>query len=237
MRLKDSANDYRYFFESDIPVFIPDAEFLKSVEDSLVELPAERAKRFMSDFELSAEQADLIISEKETSDYFEDAVKNAIAKGLEKKDASNRVSNYLLTVIMFMLNREGLGADYLPSFALTPKRLAEICALVSKGLVSSKNAKEAMEISVAENRDPAEIIKEKGWELLSDPNVIAAAVSEVESEEGETFTEAATTENPKRRQTLIAYLTGMAIKKTGGRADPKITKECVEKLVNEKANV
>jgi aspartyl-tRNA(Asn)/glutamyl-tRNA(Gln) amidotransferase subunit B len=60
MRTKENAQDYRYFPEPDLPVFSPDGAFLKSVEESLVELPVPRARRFEKDFGLNAEQAYLV---------------------------------------------------------------------------------------------------------------------------------------------------------------------------------
>ncbi|MCL1991419.1 MAG: Asp-tRNA(Asn)/Glu-tRNA(Gln) amidotransferase subunit GatB, partial [Spirochaetes bacterium] len=74
MRQKENANDYRYFPEPDLPVFCPDAEFLKSVDDAMVELPLARLKRMTADYGLGLEQADLICEEKTWADYFEATV-------------------------------------------------------------------------------------------------------------------------------------------------------------------
>jgi aspartyl-tRNA(Asn)/glutamyl-tRNA(Gln) amidotransferase subunit B len=231
MRKKENANDYRYLAEPDIPVFNVDEVFLKTVKDTLVELPLSRMKRFMDDYGLSMDQADLICAEKEEADYFEAAVSAALSGGLEKKDASQRIANYLLTVITHILHRGGFSAKTLADFPLTPGRLAKIVVLQGSGKLSTKNAREAVELSAAENRDPEEIIREKGWELLSDPAAIAVSVKEVYAEEEAVFAEAAAADNPKRKQTLTAFLSGKVLKKTGGRADPAIVRKQIEELI------
>jgi aspartyl-tRNA(Asn)/glutamyl-tRNA(Gln) amidotransferase subunit B len=233
MRKKENAHDYRYFPEPDLPVFVPEEAFLKSVETALVELPVERMKRFEAEYGLSSEQADLICEEKEGADYFETACAVAVSAGLEKKDAAGRIANYLLTDIKHILHRTGLSFKKLPAFALNPVRLAGIVVPLVRGLLSTKNAREALEAVVSENRDPADIIREKGWELLADPAAISEAVNMVRAEEGPVFAEAsaAAVENPKRKQTLTAFLVGKVLKKTGGRADPKIVREQIEEVL------
>jgi aspartyl-tRNA(Asn)/glutamyl-tRNA(Gln) amidotransferase subunit B len=230
MRKKENAHDYRYFPEPDLPIFTPDKAFLKNVEDALVELPVNRMKRFEADYGLNAEQADLICEEKEEADYFEAAVSAALGRGLDKKDAAGRVANLLLTDIKHLLHREGLPLVALKTFKLTPDRLAALTAMTAKGRVSTKNAKQALEAAFAEDRDPEQIVKEKGWELLNDPAKIAEAVKAVREAEALAFAEAAS--NPKRRQTLTAFLVGKVLAATGGRADPAIARKQIEELIN-----
>ncbi|MDR2618726.1 MAG: Asp-tRNA(Asn)/Glu-tRNA(Gln) amidotransferase subunit GatB [Treponema sp.] len=226
MRKKENAHDYRYFPEPDLPIFAPDSAFLKTVDDSLVELPAARMKRFRDEYGLNPEQADLICEEMEEADYFEAAAAAAVSRGITKKDAASRIANFLLIDIKRMLHREGLSPSSLASFALTPQRLASLVVLLSQGRVSTKNARQAMEAAAAEGRDPADIIREKGWELITDPEAIAGAVTAVlaaeESIAAELRSIAADTGKEKRRRTLTAYLLGKVLAATGGRADTKI---------------
>jgi aspartyl-tRNA(Asn)/glutamyl-tRNA(Gln) amidotransferase subunit B len=229
MRKKENAHDYRYFPEPDLPIFTPDSVFLKTVDDSLVELPVARMKRFRDEYGLNPEQADLICEEREEADYFEAAAAAAVSCGIAKKDAASRVANFLLIDIKRMLHREGLSPASLSSFTLTPQRLASLVILLSQGRVSTKNARQAMEAAAAEGRDPADIIREKGWELITDPGAIADAVSAVlaaeESIAAELRSIAADTAKEKRRRTLTAYLLGKVLAATGGRADTKIAGE------------
>ncbi|MDR2070299.1 MAG: Asp-tRNA(Asn)/Glu-tRNA(Gln) amidotransferase subunit GatB [Treponema sp.] len=230
MRTKENAQDYRYFPEPDLPVFAPDAAFLASVEASLVELPQERISRFMAEYGLSAEYADLICDEKAEADYFEEAVGQAVKQGLEKSDAASRINNRLVSDIRHILSREGLPVSAIAGVRITPRRLASLVVLSARGKVSGKNAKQTLEAVMAEDKDPEDIIRERGWDLLTDPRQIAREVQGVYEAEGPIFEEARGA-NPKRRRTLTAYLVGKVLERTAGRADPGIAGEQVERLI------
>ncbi|MDR3276398.1 MAG: Asp-tRNA(Asn)/Glu-tRNA(Gln) amidotransferase subunit GatB [Treponema sp.] len=179
MRQKENAQDYRYFPEPDLPVFSPDAAFLKLVEDSLVELPQDRVKRFTVDYGLSEEQADLIADEKAGADYFEAAISAALARGLDRVTAAGRIANWFLTDIRRILHRENLQVQNIGGLKLNPQRLASLVVMLEQGRIGGKIARQTAELSLAEDRDPEEIIAEKGWEQISDPVHIAALVKTV----------------------------------------------------------
>lgn len=234
MRTKENAQDYRYFPEPDLPVFSPDAAFLKSVDDALVELPLKRVKRIIADYFLTEEQADLIGEEKAQADYFEAAVKDAVAHGLPHRDAAGRVANWLLTDIKHILHRDGISPSELSVFKLTPKRLASLLALIATGAVSGKNGKQTMEAVLAEDKDPEVIVKERGWEQITDPAQIAEVIKGVQAAEAASLAEvrdAAAQGNAKRVSTLTAYLVGKVLAATGGRADPKVVGEQIRELI------
>jgi aspartyl-tRNA(Asn)/glutamyl-tRNA(Gln) amidotransferase subunit B len=234
MRTKENAQDYRYFPEPDLPVFSPDAAFLRSVEDALEELPLARARRIAADNGVTEEQADLICEEKAQADYFEAAVREALALGMERRDAANRIVNFLLTDIKHILRRDGISPAEFGSFALTPARLASLIALIAGDTLSGRNGRQAAEAVLAEDRDPAVIVRERGWEQFSDPAKIAAAVKAVSENEAaslEEAREAAAAGNAKRAGALASYLVGKALSATGGRANPKMVRTQVEQLM------
>ena len=231
MRKKENAHDYRYFPEPDLPVFVPDPAFLKSVDEAMVELPAARAKRLEGDYGLSEEQADIICEEKAQADYFEAALTEALAAGAGK-DIAAKIANWLLQDIKHILGREGIELRDIGSFRLSPKRLASLAVMSAAGKISGKNAKQTLEAVVKEDKDPEIIVKEKGWELISDPKVIAEAVQAAALAEAATVEEArGLAPNEKRRQTLTAFLVGKVLAATGGRADPAIARAQVEALL------
>jgi aspartyl-tRNA(Asn)/glutamyl-tRNA(Gln) amidotransferase subunit B len=236
MRRKENAHDYRYFPEPDLPVFAPDAAFLKSVEDALVELPLSRQKRLIVEYGLSTEQAALICEEKALVDYFEETVAVLCGENSEKHSQMVRsVTNWLLTDIKHILSREDIPLVHIGVLKITPKRLASLIILTTNGKVSMKNAKQALELVLSEDKDLEDIIAEKKWEQITDPVEIAAKVAEVETEEAETVAELRTliagNGNPKRTRSLSAYLTGKVLAKTEGRADPKIVGKVVAQMV------
>jgi aspartyl-tRNA(Asn)/glutamyl-tRNA(Gln) amidotransferase subunit B len=238
MRQKENAQDYRYFPEPDLPVFCPDEAFLGSVEDALVELPAARLKRFMAEYALTEEQADLICAEKAQADYFEAAV-SAVTSSvpaaktiLSKKDAADRIAKWFLTDIKHILHRDGFSD--LGAFALSPARLASILLMQAEGRLSGKLAKQTLELVIAENKDPETIVRERNWEQITDPAPIAEAARQVIANETAMVCELQNlgSENEKRRKTLFAYLVGKVLAATEGRADPKIAGEQVKALLD-----
>jgi aspartyl-tRNA(Asn)/glutamyl-tRNA(Gln) amidotransferase subunit B len=234
MRTKENAQDYRYFPEPDLPVFCPDAGFLKSVEDALVELPQVRIKRFIRDYGLSGEQAELICDEKGGADYFEEALAEALEQGLPREDAAGRIGNWLLSDIRHYLGRKGLGAADVRSLPLNPRRLASLAVMAARGRISGKIAKDTLGAVIAEDRDPEAIIRERDWEQLTDPARIAEAVEAVYRREPAVFEQARTAGeggSSRRRHTLTAYLVGKVLAATGGRADPKIAGKQVEERI------
>jgi aspartyl-tRNA(Asn)/glutamyl-tRNA(Gln) amidotransferase subunit B len=233
MRQKENAQDYRYFPEPDLPVFTPDAGFLKSVEEALVELPVARMKRLEEEYGLTGEQADLICEEKNLADYFEKAVE-AAAAGLTKKDAAGRICKRLLGEIKHILYRENIPLGNIGGLSLSPARLASLTLMQAGGLVSGKNAKQALEEAITGGRDPAELIRERGWGLITDPGEIAELVKKVGGTEAGVFEEAraALAEgNARRGRTLTAFLVGKVLEASGGRADPKIAGRQIEELI------
>jgi aspartyl-tRNA(Asn)/glutamyl-tRNA(Gln) amidotransferase subunit B len=236
MRQKENAQDYRYFPEPDLPVFAPDAAFLQLVDEALVELPLPRARRIAAEYGLSAEQADLICEERAQADYFETAVASVGANGktkLAKTEAADRVANWLLQDVKRIMGRDSIDPREIGGFRLSPQRLASLVAMTAAAEISGKIAKQALEAVIAEDKDPAAIVSEKGWGLISDPAKIAEAVQAVAQAEAAAVAEAQTADG-KRRQTLSAFLVGKVLAATGGRADPKIAREQVERLLGKK---
>ncbi|MDR2478233.1 MAG: Asp-tRNA(Asn)/Glu-tRNA(Gln) amidotransferase subunit GatB [Treponema sp.] len=234
MRKKENAHDYRYFPEPDLPVFTPDAAFLKSVDDAMVELPLPRAKRLAAMYGLGAEQADLICEEKAQADYFEAAVDAAVTAepGLSPKDAAGKTANWLLQDIKHIMGKEGIELRGIGSFRLSPRRLASLVVMSAAGKISGKNAKQTLEAVIKEDKDPQTIVTERGWELIADPAKIAETVQAVAEAEAEAVATArAAAPDDRRRQTLTAFLVGKVLAATGGRADPKIAGQQIEALL------
>jgi aspartyl-tRNA(Asn)/glutamyl-tRNA(Gln) amidotransferase subunit B len=239
MRTKENAQDYRYFPEPDLPVFAPDAEFLRSVEAGLVELPLPRATRLKAEYGLNDEQSGLICEEKAVADYYENAVSAACELGLEQKDAAVRIANRLLSDVKHILSRDKIDPANIGAIKLTPRRMAELTALIARGKTSNKNAKQTLEAVFSEDKDPAAIVKERGWEQINDPAVISAAVKEVWEAEAATVTAARAaieSGNQKKLKSLTAYMVGKTLAHTGGRAAPEIAGQQIDALLYEERN-
>lgn len=247
MRSKESAHDYRYFPEPDLPPFAPDQAFLAAVDASLVELPVSREARLVADLGLSEAQAAFVCEEKPLADYFEAAVSAASmpVEGLEgasvrpssvppgklpalgPAEAAERVAAWLSSDVKRIMNRDSIVPEALSSTPLTPSRLAQLVLLIAAGRISSKIAKQTLEAVFSEDADPADIVARRGWEQITDPQVVTAAVDEVFAKEAQTVQEVASADADRARS-LSAYLVGKVLAATGGRADPSLARRLVD---------
>ncbi len=217
MRTKESSSDYRYFPEPDLPPFAPDADFLRGVERALVELPEARKKRFIDAMGLSEDQADFLCEERETADFFEASVK----RGADAKSAAL----WLASDVKKHLNRTGASLSQSP---LTPERFAEMLQLLADKRIHGRIAKSVVEAIFAEDKDPAAIIREKGWEQITDPGVLAGYIEKVMAAHPAAV---ATIRGGDSRPTT--FLIGEIMHATSGRADPAR----VQSLVKQKLAV
>jgi aspartyl-tRNA(Asn)/glutamyl-tRNA(Gln) amidotransferase subunit B len=209
MRTKESAFDYRYFPEPDLPPFQPDEKFLASLEALLVELPQARKERFMEQYGISESQADFICEEKSTADYYE----KTVALGADPRAAAL----WLAADVQKILKRKSWNLADCP---LNPERLAELLQLLVDRRIHGKIAKQVLEVIFQEDRSPLEIIRDRGWEQITDPKVLDPIIDQVLDE------------NPKAVRQIregdsrpMIFLVGQIMKKTSGRAEPGRIKE------------
>lgn len=234
MRTKEDSHDYRYFPEPDLPVFAPDAAFLASIEAAQIELPQARVERFIDDYSLSPAQADLICEEREQADYFEQAITAAVSSGLDRADAASRCAAWFSSDLKRIMKAEAITASALAAFSFSPAHLAELVTLISRGRLSSKNAKRCLELAVREKRGVEELMLEKGWEQLNDPVLIQNKTEEICQKEADSFDQAVCARkegNKKRYTVLTSFLTGKVLAATDGRADPVLVQTSLQKLV------
>jgi aspartyl-tRNA(Asn)/glutamyl-tRNA(Gln) amidotransferase subunit B len=217
MRSKEGSADYRYFPEPDLLPFSPDREFLSAVEGSLVELPDHRRQRFISQYALSEEQADFLCEEKTEADFFE----KSIGLGADPQAAAL----WMASDVRKHINRAQVSLATSP---LTPERFAELLALLASKRIHGKIAKAVLERVFLEDKDPLDIIREKGWEQIVDPKVLGKHVARVMEENAAVV--AAIRKGDHRK---TGFLMGEIMKATSGRADPVL----LQNLVKEKLSL
>lgn len=217
MRRKESAHDYRYFPEPDLPPFLTSEGFLTEVEDSLVELPVAKRRRFGEQYALSETLVDFLCDEKPIADFFE----RTVDFGAQPQ----QVAVWLSGDIRKILNRENVTLDRSP---FTPERLSELITLVSEGKISGRIAKDVVELVFSEDKSPAAVVAEQGWEQVADSGSIEPMVDRV-IEEQQKAVEQIVSGDVKP----IGFLVGQVMKASSGKADPKL----VQKLLREKLNI
>jgi aspartyl-tRNA(Asn)/glutamyl-tRNA(Gln) amidotransferase subunit B len=203
MRSKEEAHDYRYFPDPDLlPLELTQA-FVDDIAASLPELPDEKRARFIADYGLTPYDADVLVSERESVDYFED-----VAKGRDAKQAANWVINELFG----RLNKEGLTINESP---ISSAQLGGIVDLIKAGTISGKIAKDVFDIVWTEGGDPAEIVETRGMKQVTDTGAIEKAIDEVMAANPDKV------EQAKEKPALAGWFVGQVMKATGGKASPQ----------------
>ena len=209
MRSKEEAQDYRYFPCPDLLPLEIEQGWVDDIAAALPELPDAKKARFVTEFGLSEYDAGVLTAEVENADYFE-----KVAAGNDGKLAANWVINELFG----RLKKEDHDITESP---VSAAQLGGIIALISKGDISGKIAKDLFEIVYTEGGDPAEIVEARGMKQVTDTGAIEAAVDKVIAENP------AQVEKAKVNPKLAGWFVGQVMKATGGKANPKAVNELV----------
>jgi len=211
MRTKEEAHDYRYFPDPDLLPLELTQDYVDRLAEDLPELPDAKRARFIADYGLSPYDADVLIAEKESADYFE-----SVAKGRDAKQAANWVINELFG----RLNKEGRGIGYSP---VTADQLRSIIDLIKSGTISGKIAKDVFDIVWNEGGDPKSIVEKRGLTQVTDLAAIEKAVDDVIAANPEKA------EQAKAKPALAGWFVGQVMKATGGKASPQAVNELLKK--------
>jgi aspartyl-tRNA(Asn)/glutamyl-tRNA(Gln) amidotransferase subunit B len=212
MRSKEEAHDYRYFPCPDLLPLEIEQAWVDDIAASLPELPDEKKARFVKDFGLSEYDADVLTAETANAAYFEKVV-DACGDG-------KLAANWVINELFGRLKKEDHDITQSP---VSPAQLAGIIALIRKGDISGKIAKDLFEIVYTEGGDPAEIVEARGMKQVTDTGAIEKAVDEIIAANPAQVEKAK--ENPK----LAGWFVGQVMKATGGKANPKAVNEIVSK--------
>src|ERR1700736_2327083 len=167
MRSKEEAHDYRYFPDPDLLPLVLDPGWVKQLRAGLPELPDAKKMRFMSSYGLSADDAGVLVAEKETALFFERA-----AQGRDAKAAANWVMGDLFGA----LNRLGVGIEGSP---VSADQLGALIDLIADGTISGRLAKGVFAEMVATGAEAATIVEAKGLRQVTDSGAIEPAIDAV----------------------------------------------------------
>ena len=215
MRSKEDAHDYRYFPDPDLLPLTLDDDWIKGLQDSIPELPDQIKERFINEYSLSSYDANIIVSDKATSEYFEDVVKNRNPK---------LVTTWVTGELFSILNKKNLIIEDSP---ITSKQLGELVDNIENGKISNRQAKEVLEEMCESGKGALEIIDEKGLSQISDENEIESLVDNVLN---------SNPENVKKykngKDKLFGFFVGEAMKLSKGKANPKIVNDLIKKKLS-----
>jgi len=217
MRGKEDAHDYRYFPEPDLPPLVVGGEWTEEVRRTLPELPAQRRRRFLSEYALPEYDARVLTQEPEIADYFE-----AVAREAGDGKAA---SNWVMTALLRKLNED---ARPLVDSPVSPLRLAELMRMVAAGTLSGTLAKEVFEKMWRTGEPAKAIVEREGLVQVSDEAAIEKAVAEVLAASPE---QVATYKGGKK--STLGWFVGQVMRKMGGRANPQVVNGLLKKALGD----
>ncbi len=212
MRSKEDAHDYRYFPEPDLQALKVTADFIENVKKHLPELPDVMRDRFMDVYELGYADASQLISDRDFAEYFETVARIT---------ANPRLSaNWVLGEFTKELNQSGKGVD---ESMTTAEDLAELLKTLESGAINNNQAKDVLSEMFATGKTAHDVIKEKGFEQISDAAAIEKVVDEVIAA-NQANVDAYRGGNEK----LFGFFVGQVMKASQGKANPKIVNEILK---------
>ena len=215
MRTKEDAHDYRYFPDPDLLPLELNDEFIEDIKKDIPELPDEKKKRFIEKFKLSPYEATILVSDIETSKYFED---------VSIKSDIKLATNWITGELFALLNDKNIEIADSP---ISSENLAKLINLIKDGTISGKIAKTVFEMMADGNQDPEKIVEEKGLKQQSDPKELEKIIDKVISD------------NPKNveayksgKDKLFGFFVGQVMKQSNGKANPQLVNQILKKKLN-----
>ena len=216
MRSKEDAHDYRYFPDPDLLPLILDDDWIEGLKNSIPELPDQKKERLINEYSLSSYDADIIVSDKATSEYFEDVVKSRNPK---------LVTTWVTSELFSVLNKKNLNIVDSP---ISSEQLGELIDNIENGKISNRQAKDVFEEMYESGKDAKEIIDQKGLMQISDEGEIEHLVDKVINSNPQNVEKY---KNGKDK--LFGFFIGEAMKLSKGKANPKILNDLFKKKLSQ----
>ena len=215
MRSKEHAHDYRYFPEPDlVPLRISD-QWLNGLKTEMAELPASRRSRFIGDYGLREYDAQVLTSTRASAEYYE----RVAAVAGDPKAAANWVTGDLAAAL------KADNKDYSES-PLTPELLGELVALVVKGEISGKLAKEIFSKMYGTGDAPRVIMEREGLQQINDEGALGKIVDDVIAANAKQVDQ-----YKSGKTTVLGFLVGQVMKAAAGKANPKRVNELLKRAL------
>ena len=213
MRSKEDAHDYRYFPDPDLlPLEVTD-DFIKKIRLEIPELPDDKKKRFIEEFNLTSYEATILVSDIEISKYFEEVIEDS-----DVKLATNWITGELFAV----LNEKNLEIINSP---VSAKNLSKLINLIKDGTISGKIAKIIFELMVDGDKNPQKIIEKKGLKQESNPKAIEDLVIKIISANPDKVKE-----YKSGKDKLFGFFVGQVMKESKGKGNPQL----INRILKEK---
>ncbi len=213
MRSKEEAHDYRYFPEPDLVPFVVDEGVIDTLRRSIPELPQQKYKRFRSEYKLSDYDANIMVQDPDVANFFE-----ACARLYPQP---KKICNWIQGPLLQELNARKANVRDLP---MTPESLTAIIRKTDENVLSNLAAKEVFQHVMETGQSADEVIQQKGLAQVSDSGILESVVEEVIRDN-----EKVAGQIREGKDSAVGFLVGQAMRKTQGKANPKILGELIRR--------
>jgi aspartyl-tRNA(Asn)/glutamyl-tRNA(Gln) amidotransferase subunit B len=216
MRSKEKAHDYRYFPEPDLlPVHISPA-WREEVRRSLPELPEAKRARLMTEYKITAYDAEVLATSAELANYFEAAT--------ESGASGKNTANWMQTELLRRLNDSGKQIEESPVSAAS---LGELVKLVESGHITAAIGKKVFATMFESGRSAADIIAAEGLAQTVDIAAIEQAAREVIEKSPENVAKF-----KSGNEGVFKFFVGQVMRATKGQANPQVVNDVVRKILS-----
>ncbi|PIP20661.1 MAG: Asp-tRNA(Asn)/Glu-tRNA(Gln) amidotransferase GatCAB subunit B [Candidatus Omnitrophica bacterium CG23_combo_of_CG06-09_8_20_14_all_40_11] len=219
MRTKEEAQDYRYFPEPDLTPFIINKDKIEEIKKTIPELPQGKMPRFIKDYGLSKYDAKILVFSRKDADYAEDCIK--LYPDKDKKP----VVNWLIGPLLSEANNRNCD---LVDLKVPTKDLVELVNFVKNQQISYLTAKSVLTEMIDTKKSSKEIIHEKNLIQISDSGSLDNIVEEAIKENAKSIAD-----YKQGKANALMFLVGQVMRKTSGRANPKVVQEILKRRLNE----
>ncbi len=211
-REKESAHDYRYFPEPDLPPVEFDENYIEAIKSRLPELPAQKIERFESEYKLPRYDAEVLSRDKDLAEFFENSVSEGCGHQNEKGKIAKLAANYILTELKKYLDDKTNISD----LKLTPENFGELMSIVAQGKINSSAAQIVLAEMVKTGADPEHVVAEKNLGQIEDDLEIERIVEKVILKNPNPVND-----YKKGKQNALQFLVGQIMKETKGKVNPE----------------
>lgn len=222
-RSKESADDYRYMPEPDIPIVEISEEDIERVSNELIELPNEKKERYMSIYSLSDYDSDVLTANKDISIYFEDLL-NILSKDMDIIIAAKAASNWITGAVFSIANDKKIEIN---ESNIPKQSLAYLITEYEKKILTRNKAESILRESLENKKDLKQLITNAIQESKSNTDNLESIIDSVINDNPK-----AVNDFKSGKQATIGFLVGQVMQKTKGSADPNKAKDILIKKLN-----
>ncbi len=215
MRSKEEAHDYRYFPDPDLLPLEFSQDYVDALKAALPELPDAKKARLIADFGLSPYDASVLVSERESADFFE----AVLAKLADRRRDGKLAANWVINELFGRLNKE---AREIATSPMSAAQLGAIVDLIGEGTISGKIAKDLFEIVWSEGGDPRALVESRGLKQVTDVGAIETIVDDIIAANPDKVAQA------KAKPTMIGWFVGQVMKSSGGKVNPQAVNDLLK---------